>query len=138
MPKTRRGRLTLLVIVLVAVVMCVVGMLPTLLPSIEGELPEISLAAENIPIPFEHPVIHIPNTLPATWLTMVILIGIALAYNRAQRKEGPPSRFQVAVEAVVEGMFSFMEGIAGEHVRLFFTLAATPPVNISITPNSVC
>lgn len=67
----------------------------------------------------------IPNTLPSTWLTLVILIGIGLAYNRAQRKEGPPSRFQVAMEAVGELMLGFMENAVGDKARLFFPLVAT-------------
>ena len=119
--KTGRGRLVLVLVVLGIVFLCGLGVL-------QGEeLPVISLAAEEIPLPFSVPVFgnHIPNTLPATWLTMIILIGIALAYNRAQRREGPPSRFQVAVEAVAEGMFSFVESIAGERARLFFSLVAT-------------
>lgn len=145
--KTRRGRLGLIGIILGLSVLCVIGMLPTLGVFEGGELPEISLAAEKIPLPFlepvvgegaplsflgplflvseESPVPGIFNTLTATWLTMAILIGIALAYNRALDKEGPPSRFQVAVEAVVEGLFNFVEGVAGEHARLFFPLLAT-------------
>jgi F-type H+-transporting ATPase subunit a len=90
-------------------------------------VPHISLAAEEIPLPFSMPLLgdHIPNTLPATWLTMVILISLGLAYNRAQRKEGPPSRFQVAVEAVAEGLYSFIESVERKHARLFFPLLAT-------------
>jgi F-type H+-transporting ATPase subunit a len=56
---------------------------------------------------------------------MVILIGVALAYNRAQRREGPPSRFRVAVEAVGEGLYKFIESVAGESARMFFPLVAT-------------
>jgi len=95
---------------------------------LRGEhVPHISLAAEEIPLPFSAPLFgnHIPNTLPATWLTMVILIGLGLAYNRAQRKEGPPSRFQVAVETVGEGLYSFIESVERKHARLFFPLLAT-------------
>jgi F-type H+-transporting ATPase subunit a len=125
--KTRRGRLGLIGVVLAMLVLCVVGVLPTLGVLQQGELPEISLAAEEIPLPFKVPLFgdHIPNTLPATWLTMAILLGIGLAYHRAHRREGRPSRFQVAVEAVIEGLFGFVENMAGENARLFFPVLAT-------------
>jgi F-type H+-transporting ATPase subunit a len=119
--KTRRGRLILLGGILGIAVLCGVGILG-------GErLPAISLAAEEIPLPFSLPVFgdHIPNTLPATWLTMLILIGVAWAYNRAWRREGPPSRFQVAVETVGQGMLDFFESVGNEHSHLFFPLLAT-------------
>ncbi|OQY18094.1 MAG: hypothetical protein B6I34_11245 [Anaerolineaceae bacterium 4572_32.1] len=120
--KTPRGRLTLLFVVLVIGGLFAVGVLRE-----EAELPAISLAAEEIPLPFSLPFYgnHIPNTLPSTFLTMAILILIGLAYNRAQRQEGPPSRFRVAVEAVAEGMLNFMENAVGEKAKLFFPLVAT-------------
>ncbi len=125
--KTRRGRLILVGILVSMLLLCLVGVLPTLGVLQQGQLPEISLAAEHIPLPFSIPLFgdHIPNTLPATWLTMLILIGIGLGYNRAERQEGPPSRFQVAVEAAMEGMLGFVESMAGEHAHLFFPLLAT-------------
>jgi len=119
--KTRRGRFALVAIALATVFLCAFGILKG------EELPAISLAAEEIPLPFTLPVFgdHIPNTLPATWLTMVILLGVGLAYNRALRKDGPPSRLAVAMEAVGEGMLNFMENAVGEKARLFFPLVAT-------------
>jgi len=119
--KTRRGRVILILVVLGIVVLCGMGVFG-------GEkLPVISLAAEQIPLPFTLPVFgdSIPNTLPSTWLTMIILVGVTLAYNRAQRKEGPPSRFRIAVEAVAEGMLDFMKNAVGENARIFFPLVAT-------------
>jgi len=119
--KTRRGRIILLVVVLATVLLCGVGVFGG------EELPVISLAAEDIPLPFSVPVFgnHIPNTLPSTWLTMIILILIALAYNRSLRKDGPPSRIRIAVEALAEVMLDFMENAVGEKARLFFPLVAT-------------
>jgi len=119
--KTRRGRFILIFIVLGIVALCGVGVFG-------GEkLPLISLAAEDIPLPFTLPIFgnSIPNTLPATWLTMIILIGVALAYNRSLRKEGPPSRLRIAVEALAEGMLDFMKNAVGENARIFFPLVAT-------------
>jgi F-type H+-transporting ATPase subunit a len=56
---------------------------------------------------------------------MLVLILIGWRYHRAVRSEGPPSRFQVAVEAVGEGMVGFIRDVGGEHARLFFPLVAT-------------
>jgi F-type H+-transporting ATPase subunit a len=157
--KTRRGRVVLIITVLATASLCVLGLLRG------QEMPVISLAAENIPLPYSQIILGlgfvimlyfavrmfllgyklallvvpaailaecllyfsqpIPNTLPSSWLTLIILIGIGLAYNRAQRQEGPPSRFQVAVEAVVEGMLGFMNNAVGEKAKLFLPLVAT-------------
>ena len=145
--KTRWGRLGLIVIILGVIGLCVLGLLPTLGVLPPNILPVISLAAEKIPLPFLEPLVgehgplsflgslflvseedHVPgifNTLTSTWLTMIILIGIGVAYYRAQRKEGVPSLFQVALETLIEGMFGFVENIVGENARLFFPLVAT-------------
>jgi len=125
--KTRKGRLTIAGIVLGMGLLCVVGVLPTLGVLGEGQLPEISLAAEEIPLPFSVPLFgdHIPNTLPATWLTMIILVGVGLGYRNARHKEGPSSRFQVAVEAIVDALYNFVESVAGDNARLFFPLLGT-------------
>jgi F-type H+-transporting ATPase subunit a len=119
--KTRRGRLVFIGIVLAIAALCAAGMM-------RGKmLPAISLAAEEIPLPFAVPLFgeSIPNTLPSTWLTMIILIGLGVAYHRSQGKEGPPSRFRVFVETVVDSMLSFVETVGGEHARTFFPLVAT-------------
>jgi F-type H+-transporting ATPase subunit a len=92
------------------------------------ELPVISLAAElipiHLPIPgFEH---GIPNTLPTAILTSLLLIVIALLYNRAVKKAektGQESRFLVAVDAIYEAVFSFVETTVGkEKATMFFPL----------------
>ncbi|RLG31525.1 hypothetical protein DRN98_06500 [Methanosarcinales archaeon] len=130
--KTPRGCSTLIVIVVALVGLFAVGVLRK-----EAELPVISLAAEEIPLPFSEPVLHIPNTLPATWLTMFIIIFlVGVPYWVTVRKGGPPSRFQVAVEAVAEGMLGFMKNVAGENARLFFPLVAT--FFLFITLNNWC
>jgi F-type H+-transporting ATPase subunit a len=119
--KTTRGRLIFVGVILGVAVLCGVGVLA-------GErLPVISLAAEQIPLPFSVPVFgdHIPNTLPATWLTMLILLALGWGYSRAWRKKGELSRFQVAVEGVGEAMLDFVEGVGNEHTRLFFPLVGT-------------
>jgi F-type H+-transporting ATPase subunit a len=120
--KTKRGRFALIGIALLVVILFGVGII---LPG--KRLPPISLAAEEIPLPFNIPFFghSIPNTLPATWLTMLILIGLGWGYNRALRNKDQPSLFQVAVEFAAEGMLGFVENVGGEHARLFFPIVAT-------------
>jgi F-type H+-transporting ATPase subunit a len=67
----------------------------------------------------------VPNTLPATWLTLLILLTIGFLYQRGKRKEGPPSRLVVALEGLIDGMLSFMTDAVGENARLFLPLVAT-------------
>lgn len=95
------------------------------------ELPEISMAAEiipwHLPIPgFEE---GVPNTLPTAIITSLILIGFALSYYRSLRKAertGKESRFLIAVDAVVETLYSFVESVAGkEYAGHFFPLIAS-------------
>lgn len=92
------------------------------------ELPEISLAAElipiHLPIPgFEH---GVPNTLPTAIMTSMLLIIIALLYSRAVKKAektGKESRFLVVVDVIYEGVFSFVETTVGnEKATMFFPL----------------
>ncbi|MGD2165095.1 MAG: FoF1 ATP synthase subunit a [Anaerolineae bacterium] len=119
--KTTRGRLILVGVVLGVAVLCGLGVFA-------GErLPAISLAAEQIPLPFSVPLLgdHIPNTLPATWLTMVILIALSIGYHRAWSRKEQVSLFQAAVEGVGEAMLGFVESVGNENVRLFFPLVAT-------------
>jgi F-type H+-transporting ATPase subunit a len=112
------------------------------------EMPVISLAAEKIPLPFLDPLVgehgtlsflaplflvgeHGPepgiyNTLTATWLTMIILITLSIAYYRSQRKEGSPSRFRVAMELVGDGLYNFVSSVSGEeYASRFLPLIAT-------------
>lgn len=92
------------------------------------ELPAISLAAEllpvHLPIPgFEH---GIPNTLPTAIMTSLFLIIIAFIYSRAIKKEektGKQSGLLVTIDALYEGVFSFVETTVGkDNAGLFFPL----------------
>lgn len=92
------------------------------------QLPVISMAPERLPI--ELPLIgELPNTLTATWLTMLLLVLVGLAYRRGvQRAEqtGESSRFVVAVDGIIETVFKFVESVVGtEKARVFFPLFAT-------------
>lgn len=92
------------------------------------ELPEISLAAEmlpvHLPIPgFEH---GIPNTLPTAIMTSLFLIMIGLIYYRAKNRAertGIESNFLIAVDAIYETVFSFVETTVGKaNAPVFFPL----------------
>ncbi len=91
-------------------------------------LPEISMAPERLPVelPFMG---ELPNTLPATWLTMLLLILVGLAYRRGvarAEKTGESSKFVVAIEGLIETLFNFVESIVGEEkAKAFFPLFAT-------------
>jgi hypothetical protein len=81
----------------------------------EKTLPEISLAAELIPIPWHIPIPGfehgIPNTLPTAIITSLLLITIAFFYYRAAKraeKTGKESRYLIVVDALYEGVFSFV------------------------------
>ncbi len=124
---SRTGCLVLALTLLASMALCVVGVFLGGVVNKKAMMPEISLAAEEIPLPFSLPLFgnHIPNTLPATWLTMLLLILLGLSYRRALRRKGSTSRLVVAVEAIGEGMLRFMEGAVGEKARMFFPLVAT-------------
>jgi F-type H+-transporting ATPase subunit a len=81
--------------------------------------PEISLRAEQVPLFGQ----HIPNSIIATWLAMIVLIG--LSYAATRKMEWVPGRLQTAVEWAVEGLYNLSLGIAGEHTRMVFPVAAT-------------
>jgi F-type H+-transporting ATPase subunit a len=81
--------------------------------------PEISLAAERVPL-FG---LHIPNSILATWLAMIVLVGLSYAATREMALV--PGRLQTAVEWVVEGLYNLSAGIAGERTRLVFPVVAT-------------
>lgn len=123
--RTPKGCLGCLSILVITIALAVGGLM---LGGIGNEgyvLPEISLAAEEFTIPFALPLLgdRIPNTLPSTWLTMIILIVVAFFATR--KMELVPSGLQNGVEAIVELFYNFIEGVAGEKARIFFPLVAT-------------
>ena len=123
--KTPKGCLGCLGILLITIVLLVAGLMLGGIVNKAYELPPISLAAEEIPLPFDVPLFghSVPNTLPATWLSMLVLILVA--YFGTRKMELVPSGFQNTVEAIVEMFYNFVEGVAGEKARHFFPLVAT-------------
>jgi len=139
MLKTTRGRLGLVGLIVATLGLLVGGLfLGGILPDAigyvyrEGEvvredahLPVISLAAETIHLPFELPLVghELPNTFPATWLTMLLLIGASALGTRKMKMV--PGGLQNLIEAVTELFYDFIEGVTGDKTRLFFPLIAT-------------
>lgn len=80
-----------------------------------GEMPAISLAAEE----FTLGGMHIFNTLPSTWLAMAVFIFIAAKVGKSMGTI--PTRGQTAFEVVYE----FVHQVAGEQARDFFPVAGT-------------
>ena len=124
--RTPKGCLGCSGLVVVIIALFVGGLMMGGIVNPNYHLPEISLAAEEIPLPFNVPLLghSVPNTLPATWLTMLVLIVVAFFATR--KMEMVPSGLQNVVEAIVEMFYGFIEGVAGAHqASIFFPLVAT-------------
>lgn len=124
--RTPKGCLGCLGLVIVVIALFVGGLMIGGIANENYRMPEISLAAEEIPLPFELPFLghSVPNTLPATWLTMVILIVVSFFATRSMKEV--PSGLQNVVETIVELFYGFIEGVAGTHqAPIFFPLVAT-------------
>ncbi|MBL7209264.1 MAG: F0F1 ATP synthase subunit A [Dehalococcoidia bacterium] len=66
----------------------------------------------------------ITNTLIASWLTIVVLVGLFYACTRKMKPI--PGRLQSVAEIVVETLLNFIEGTAGKkHARTLFPIVAT-------------
>jgi F-type H+-transporting ATPase subunit a len=123
--RTPKGCLGCLGLVLIIIALFVGGLMLGGIANEAYELPGISLAAEEIPLPFEVPLLghSVPNTLPATWLSMLVLIVVAFFATRKMKLL--PSGLQNVVEAIIEMFYNFVEGVAGENAQTFFPLVAT-------------
>ncbi len=82
----------------------------------------ISLSAEPI---FHIGSLPITNTLITSWITVAILIILALVLKRHLRAR--PRGLQNVAEAVIEGILGLMDGVTGsrEQSKKFFPLIAT-------------
>lgn len=125
MPKTAAGRFGCAGLIVAMLGMCAWGLFRGGILNEDVHLPVISLAAEKIHLPFELPLLghELPNTIPATWLTMLVLIAVSALGTRKMRMV--PGGLQNLVEALVEGFYGFLEGVTGDKTRMFFPLVAT-------------
>jgi F-type H+-transporting ATPase subunit a len=82
----------------------------------------------HVALPSE-PILHvgsfsITNTLIASWLTILVLVGLSILLT--WRMKLVPGRRQAMAETIVEGLLNFVEGIAGKkHARMLFPGVAT-------------
>jgi len=82
----------------------------------------------TVELPSE-PVAHIghfavTNSLVASWLTMIVLIGLSLILTYKMKLV--PGKRQAMAEAIVEGLLNFVESVAGKkHARMLFPGVAT-------------
>ena len=106
--RTPKGCLGCLGILVIIIALAVAGLMLGGIVDKELKLPHISLAAEEFELPFALPLLgnKMPNTLPATWLTMIILILVAFFATR--KMELVPSGLQNGVEAIVELFYNFV------------------------------
>ena len=84
------------------------------------KLPHISLAAEEVT---RVGPLKVTNTLLASWVTMLVLIVVALLATR--RMEMVPRGLQNLVEFVIESLYGFLRSILGERTALAFPTIAT-------------
>jgi len=82
----------------------------------------------TVELPSE-PVLHVghfavTNTLLASWLTIIVLVGLSLFLTRKMTLI--PGKRQAVAEAIVEGLLNFVESVAGKkHARMLFPGVAT-------------
>ncbi len=98
--------------------------------------PEIAVAAEKV-IDIHLFGVNVPvtNTLLATWVTMLLLIGVSYFVTRDIRKKDlqkepavalvPASRLQSLVEMLVEMFYDLTEEVAGSWTPQFFPIVMT-------------
>ena len=83
--------------------------------------PHVELPSEAI---FHSPILTITNTLIASWLTIVVLIG--LLYGCTRKMKLIPGRLQSLAELIVETLLNFVKNVAGEkNARTIFPVVAT-------------
>lgn len=108
-------------LIVVVVAISVFGIMNGAFGSKTIPAPAVELPAEPI---FHIGVFPVTNTLITSWITILILVLVALLItNRAKLI---PSRIQGAVEWVIEYMYNFCKDVAGEkNGRKFFPLVTT-------------
>lgn len=108
--------------VLVPVAIVVVALILQNVLSLPGVvLPEISIPAEEVFTLLGFP---ITNTLLASWLTMLFLIGASWLITR--RLKTVPGRWQSLLEMIIEGFYGLVENAAGpKWTPRFFPIVMT-------------
>ncbi len=89
---------------------------------LRGPVPHIAIAAEEL---FKVGPVSVTNTMFTSWVTVILLLGIVFF---ATRKTWTlvPSGFQNFLEAIIEGFYNVVAGVAGDtNARRFFPIVAT-------------
>jgi F-type H+-transporting ATPase subunit a len=90
-------------------------------PQVEMHKPHIQLPSEAI---FHVGWFTITNTLLASWVTILVLFLIFFFATR--KAKIIPGRLQSLAEMIVEGMYNFIQGVAGEkNARIFLPVVGT-------------
>lgn len=88
---------------------------------LDNPKPHVELPSEGI---FHTPILTITNTLIASWLTIIVLIGLVYACTRKMKLI--PGRLQSLAEVIVEALLNFVKSVAGEkNSRTLFPVVAT-------------
>jgi F-type H+-transporting ATPase subunit a len=88
---------------------------------LRGPTPHIQIKPETL---YSIGIINITNTMVTSWLVVALLIG--LVYVASRRQELVPRGVQNLLEAIIEGFYNLVVGIAGEkNGRRFFPVVAT-------------
>lgn len=83
--------------------------------------PHVKLPAEGL---FDVAGFVVTNTLFASWLTIIVLVGTFYVCTRKMKLI--PGRLQSLAEMAVEALLNFVEGTAGKkHAKLLFPVVAT-------------
>jgi len=83
--------------------------------------PHVELPSEGI---FHISTFTVTNTLIASWLTIIVLVGLVYACTRKMKLI--PGKLQNLAELLVETLLNFVKGVAGEsHARTLFPVVAT-------------
>jgi len=88
---------------------------------LDNSKPHVELPSEGI---FHTPMLTITNTLIASWLTIIVLIGFVYACTRKMKLI--PGRLQSLAEVIVETLLNFVKSVAGEkNASILFPVVAT-------------
>ena len=88
---------------------------------LRGPTPHIQIKPETL---YSIGIINITNTMVTSWIVVALMIG--LVYLASRRRELVPRGVQNLLEAIIEGFYNLVVGIAGEkNGRRFFPVVAT-------------
>ncbi|MDD5190914.1 MAG: F0F1 ATP synthase subunit A [Dehalococcoidales bacterium] len=113
--------LTFIILLVIILPLSIFGVMNGAFGSKGIPAPKVELPAEVI---FHIGVFPVTNTIITSWITVALLILMALLVTRKPKLI--PGRLQSAVEAIIEWMYNFCKDVAGEvKGRKFFPVVTT-------------